>query len=525
MTGGLRTWWLPPGMAPSGIPSHESAPSGPDEPPSSGNAETAAAGAASCETSGAHPAGEASHATAADPVSSGYTGGREGAPFQPERSIPPPAELRRVLYALKARKPRLAAVPVKRIIRALHETSLAWLDGSSDTVRKTTEAISEFTGTSVEMVHLSIRHEMESSLAPDLEAAIVNEIGFLDYLDGFAPNTLLGGRTFASGPSLTAGVVSSNIPALSHLTVMRSLLVKSPCAVKTSVSEPFFLPAYAETLYRVDPEVGGCVVALNFSRENRALTEILLEAADFLIVYGGPDAVRSLRKQTPPDTEAIFHGHKLGFGIISGEIAKSAGAAGPIGAIAAGMAYDTVLFDQEACLAPHVVFFEGDRQQAENLARLTALEIETLAVSLPPSRKPMSKKLLIRRELDALMMEDAAASSIFPAGTVENGVVTVQNTDTFLPSPLGRFLRIVPVENLEKAFRMLEPLRGLLQNAFIAAPEPLKTELASRLAALGVSRICEPGSMGTPTMMWHHDGFPCLARMLRFTDIETSISS
>ena len=39
-------------------------------------------------------------------------------------------------------------------------------------------------------------------------------------------------------------------------------------------------------------------------------------------------------------------------------------------------------------------------------------------------------------------------------------------------------------------------------------------------ARAGVARVCPPGNMGTPTMMWHHDGFPCIAKMLRFCDWE-----
>ena len=45
-------------------------------------------------------------------------------------------------------------------------------------------------------------------------------------------------------------------------------------------------------------------------------------------------------------------------------------------------------------------------------------------------------------------------------------------------------------------------------------------EFFSLFARLGVSRICPAGKMPTPSMMWHHDGLPCIGEMVRWTDAE-----
>ncbi len=423
-----------------------------------------------------------------------------------------------IMAAMAARKERLTALPVQRIIDALDATSKEWLQPDDPRRDKLVAAISAATGVSPQMVAISIRLEMESSLGPHLLAALKNEIGNPSYLDLFAPNTLLAGETLALGPNLVGGIVSSNIPALPHLTVMRSLLVKAPCVVKSSKDEPLFLPAYLQSLWEVDPEVGGCAAAVSFGREQTELLDTFLDAIDFLIAYGGLDAIAGLRKKWPESSRTLYHGHKLGFGIVTAEALGT-----DLMDLAAKIAWDVVLFDQEACLAPHVVFVEASRTDTQSLGEKVAAAMEKLAAELPPAKRSLSARLAVRQELDSLAALDQTAK-VCPAGSFENGVVVVQEADTFHPSPLGRFVRLVPVRSLDAALELVRPLQGLLQNASIACPdESRRRHIATALAREGVARVCPPGNMGTPSMMWHHDGFPCISKMLTFCDWETGV--
>lgn len=418
---------------------------------------------------------------------------------------------------MRERKLRLGKLPIVRIIDALHRTSLAWLEEEWEVRKETVRAISTLTGTSPEMVSLSIRHEMESSLGPHLEAAVRNEIGNPGYLDRFTANPLLGGKTFAMGPDLVGGIVSSNIPALPHLTVMRSLLVKAPCIVKTSMSEPFFLPAYAESLMEIDPDVGRAVAVVSFAGKDRDVLKAFLGNIDFLIAYGSLQAIDDIRMLKPPDLDALFHGHKLGFGLVTKEMLS----AEQREKLAGSIAYDTILFDQDACLSPHIIFVEGSFGECVLLAEKIAGSMEQFAVQYPPPVKRLSSRLAVREYLDAMLMSSDRDLKLFPAGTMENGAVIVQSLEKFEPSHLGRVIRIAPVDKIESAIRIVRPLAGLLQNAFLAAENSRKEDIAMQLAELGVSRLCEPGRMGAPSMMWHHDGKCCIGSMLRFCDMET----
>lgn len=421
--------------------------------------------------------------------------------------------MRRLAAMMRGRKSALTSVPVRLIVDALDQASHLWLDLGAEYVKTAIERIASATGTSVSMVRQAVTHEMESSLGPDLLAALRNEIGNPEYLDRPTANPLLGGETYAAGPELVGGVVSSNIPALPHLTVMRSLLVKSPCIVKTSISEPHFLPAYAQSLYDIAPDVGRAVAVVCFGREEEDATRAFLSEIDFLIAYGGGEAMAALRRMLGPDKRGLFHGHRLGFGLVDATGLAGAGESGLAGRIA----YDVVLFDQEACLAPHMVFVEGSLDAVEALAGRVHTQIQQLARSLPTARKPLSLRMAIRNELDRLAM---AGETVYGADAPDLGVVTVEQRADFRPSPLGRFVRLVPVSSVDEALAVVEPLRGLLQNVALEVSPDARRPLMARLARLGVSRVCPPGNMGTPTMIWHHDGLPCISAMLKFIDWE-----
>jgi len=455
---------------------------------------------------------------------------------------------------MRGRKAALLDIGVDRIVAALDGASRVWLEAAttpSHRLGACLDAVAKKTGMSRQMVDRAVLHEMESSLASDMEAALDNELGDRHCLDRFVYSPKLRGETHAIGPMLVGGIVSANIPALPHLTVMRSLLVKAPCIVKTSVSEPHFLPAYAQTLYEIDPDVGRCLAVVNFGREDDEALDALLSGIDFLIAYGGLDAIANLKARKPANLRALFHGHKLGFAMVAkaehgkdvlrwsplssppsgGSTAGRIGGEEGVAELASLLAYDIVLFDQEACLAPHVIFVEGGFETACALAKDVAVEMGKLARDLPLGDAPLSRRMAIRQELDAIAMSAAGPTAVFAAepctaagsargGAAPAGFVVVQRIDKFEPSPLGRFVRVCPVASLDDALALVAPLGDLLQNVAVAAPPDRFHDIALRLARMGACRICPPGNMGTPTMMWHHDGKGCLAAMVRFTDIE-----
>ena len=97
----------------------------------------------------------------------------------------------------------------------------------------------------------------------------------------------------------------------------------------------------------------------------------------------------------------------------------------------------------------------------------------------------------------------------------------MEASERFSASPLNRCITVCAVPNWDEAMHALRPLSPWLQNAAMAVSTDEAPSLKTRLARLGVTRLCAPGLMATPSMMWHHDGEACLASMVRWCDHET----
>jgi len=412
----------------------------------------------------------------------------------------------------------LAERPVAEIIAVLDTAAARWLDPQAEGRRRALELLPAITGFSRPMVAESIDLEMRSSRAPDLWRVLHSELGDPAALDGFvASASHPGGRVRAVGPGLVGAVFSSNIPALPHLSVMRALLVKSGFLGRSASAEPVFLPLYLDTLHELDPGIAGCCAALTWPRDAADLEAAFLGGIDAFIGWGGVDAEAHFRAAVPPELPMVFHGHRLGLAWVSQESLD-----GDLDALGRGLARDVSTFDQHACLAPHVVYVEGDLAAATRVAQAVARGLAAEAARLPP-RVPDEGRLadLAQRrgvaELEAAM---GLGALFVPDGGGPAWTVVVQQVDGFPVSPLDRFLTIVPVEGPHALVDRLRPLRGRLQNAAVAAPGPRGDRVRELLARLGVSRLCSPGGMATPSMMWHHDGLPCVGSLVRWCDDE-----
>lgn len=411
--------------------------------------------------------------------------------------------------------------PVREIARILDVAAERWLDSSYQPRRLAIEAISAITGFSPQMVAHSIDLEQISSRGPHLIQALVNEIGDPSYLDGFRQNQELGGYSMAVGPGLVGAIFSSNIPALPHLEVMRAFLVKAACLGRVSAGEPVFLSLYAQTLGEIDPELASCLAVTYWERNDHEAEMAFLEAIDYLVAYGGDRQVTRLLSAKPPSLEATWHGHRMGFTYVcsdalAGEAAREA---------ADKVSYDFTIFDGHACLCPQVCFVErGGKVSPQAFAEMCASEMSHWAERLPPRKPDLSEASSKHRLREICLMKDAMHDGlqVVAAPGDFSFMVVVESVDKFEPSPGERFVRIVPVDGLADVESMIRPMRRYLQCAAVACGPGSNrfAELRDTLASWGVSRVVPPGLMGTPSMMWHHDGVSCLGKMITWCDHE-----
>jgi hypothetical protein len=431
-----------------------------------------------------------------------------------------PEALGRVIdYLRQRRRDVLARRTVRDIIDVLDRAAARWLDPAYPPRREAIAEIALLTGFSPEMVAHAIDEEQASSRGQHLALALRNELGDPEFLDGFRPNPRTGGLSRAHGPGLVGAIFSSNIPALPHLEIMRSFLVKSACLGRVSAGEPIFLRRYAETLHDLDPDLASCLAVVYWERGDDDRERVFLDGIDYLVAYGGDAQIDRLLAARPGTLDGTWHGHRLGFTYVTRE-ALAAGA--DLRTLARSISYDFTIFDGFACLCPQVVLVEdGGDASARELAQLCAEEMERWTTELPPRRLDLAGAARKQSFAQLCMMNEAIDVIAAPADG--SFLVTLEAMQRLDASGGERHLRVAPVTGPAELERLLATLpRRHLQCAALAAGGAAGRhhELRELLASYGVTRIVPPGIMGRPSMMWHHDGVACLGRMVTWCDHE-----
>jgi len=425
-------------------------------------------------------------------------------------------------FLRRRRRDVLARRSVRDIVDLLDQAAALWLDPSYPPRRDTIAEIAFITGFSPEMVAHAIDEEQASSRGPHLLEALRSELGDPEFLDRFRPNPRLGGFSRAFGPELVGAIFSSNIPALPHLEIMRSLLLKAACVGRVSAGEPVFLRRYVETVAELDPELASCLAVVYWERGDDDAEAAFLRSIDYLVAYGGDAQMDRLLSLRPPGLEATWHGHRLGFIYVTRE-ALAAGQ--DVRKLARSVSYDFTIFDGFACLCPQVCFVEegGDVSPME-LARLCAEEMAGFCRDLPPRTLELAEAS--RKHTFRQLCLMSSSMEVVAAPEDCSFLVAVEAMERFEPSCGERLVRIAPVSGPADLERLVGALpRRHLQCAAIAAGDAAARhhELREVLASWGVTRIVPPGIMGRPSMMWHHDGVPCLGRMVTWCDHEVMV--
>ena len=420
----------------------------------------------------------------------------------------------------KNRETYLASLPIGKIIDVLDQASRRWLERDYPLRQLALKTIPAITHFSREVVEASIDVEMESSLKEDIWRALCSEIKNPLYLDDFQYSPELGGYSRAFGPKLILSIFSENIPALPHLLFMRAILLKAACLGKVAPGEPTFAPLYLKTIEEIDPEMAKSMAVLYWRGGEEEIEGAAFHQADAVIMFGGVEACESLREKIPRGVKVLLHSHKLGFGIIGRERLSRQG----LEELAASVAYDCSMFDQQACLAPHIYYMEaGGEVSPKEFCRTLAEAMERLNLRMPrgkisPGEASAIHQLRAKYEFRELNNEEVLLLAS-PHGT-DWTIVYEKDPGTFSPSPLNRFIRIYRVEDVFQILSSLKSIAPYLQNSAVAIGDEREGDFIRRLGELGLARITSPGKMPAPSMMWHHDGVSPLSSLLCWCDVE-----
>jgi hypothetical protein len=322
------------------------------------------------------------------------------------------------------------------------------------------------------------------------------------------------GREAAFG-RLVALILAGNTPLLAWPALAAVLLAGHGVFVKCSSGGESVWPGlFAAALADVDPVLADLVVIGQWPGQDPR-THALLGVMDAVIAYGGDSTIDALRAAAPDGTPFLGFGHAISVAIADADCpAEDSG----------GLAVDILMYDQQGCLSPHIVFVRGHGDAVARFGPSLAASLARAADALQVA--PVTDPAIARavRQARDLALFEAETDVLGDAGLRWTVAAMRRQPDSPLAAPVGHgFVLLLPMpDNAEEIVRMLGPsLCGRVSCVGVASAERLSGETLT--AFPGISRIARAGEMQTPPLDWPNGRRDLLAELLRPRPTEAAL--
>lgn len=390
--------------------------------------------------------------------------------------LPLPWALPACAALLRRAGEELARLPVEARIAGLDRVARSWLDPGDALRQEALAVLPAEVGLSAPMVAWGLDRAFEAANAESLAAWWSAE----------------GGRTEAA-PGLSGHVHSGNVFAAGLPPVFASLLAGVPALIKAPSAAPSFPVLLARSFALHAPELGPCVAAAAWSRQDSRSTDAFLGAVDALFAFGDDGTVEALRQAATCPVHGF--GHRFSVGFVA---AGTDPLADPLADSLAALALDALAWDGAGCLTPLWVFVEGDPARARSLAEEFAPAFERAGQELPAG--PLGEAAGAAR---AMWLGVEAVTGWARSGP--GWAVSARNAATLDPAPPGRCLPFLPVADRALLPALLSPLGPRLQGLALVGTPADGQELRSLLGPLGLSLVAPAGRLHAPELAWNHD--------------------
>lgn len=301
-------------------------------------------------------------------------------------------------------------------------------------------------------------------------------------------------------------ITAGNSPIVAPMATVEGLLTGNINIVKCASNLGAFAAAFLEDLCR-DRGFADHVNLLAISSKEKERVELLLDRADCVSVWGGEDAVESVRSMTPRGIPVVAWGHKISFAYLVPEhITPEA---------MDELAFSVCRNDQQSCSSPQCALVDtDDRAEIDRAARMLADALDrargSYGVAHPDDAQAAEIMTVTEVHRCDLFFNDGDV--VMDGGNTYR--ILVSYTTKFMPSPLFRTVWLSPLPR-NRIVSGLRGMRSYLQTAGIACGIEDLAELSDLLYAAGVDRVTPLGSMSASYTGEPHDGRFALPQFMR----------
>ncbi|WP_394821152.1 acyl-CoA reductase [Pendulispora albinea] len=328
------------------------------------------------------------------------------------------------------------------------------------------------------------------------------ELGDRHILDRWVAGEEADVRAFPRGRTLH--VLAGNVPLAGIGSILRALITKNVCVVKSSSTDPFTPVALALSFLDVDPAhpVARAMSVVHWpGGHDGALERALVADADALCAWGGPETMKWALRHVGPEAEILRFGPRRSVAVV--------GAGTNLEATARALAHDVCMYDQRACFSVQQVFTE--EPTAAIIPHLRAA-FGTYQRMLPRGYHDFDE----RAHASLSVLEaDFSGAEVYTADDHDWSIVVCPPAK-ISGHPLGRTLFVHPIASIEDVTPFID---GAVQTVALA-PWARAAEVRDAYIGAGASRIVDVGMNNLFRQGGAHDGFYPLQRLVRFGSVE-----
>ncbi len=296
-----------------------------------------------------------------------------------------------------------------------------------------------------------------------------------------------------------------NVPVLSTL---EGLMAGNINILKNTSRNGLFTQHFFKRLAELDATgiLKHFVYILEISSGNTEQIQAIINQADVVCVWGGEEAVQSVRAMTPSNIRFVDWGHKISFAYFSSSAKNNEKEIEEL-------ARDICRRNQQACTSPQCVLVETeDNSELDDFARRLAKSLDAVEagfVSLQPSMQEQA-------EIATITHLQRAEAAMGYGQVIESPVysyrVLIDYRPGLQPSPLFRTIWVKPVQRA-KLVATLRPFNMYLQTCGLSCTNVKEMyELTELLLRAGVQRITKVGGQHESYVGEPHDGVYALQR-------------
>ncbi len=308
-------------------------------------------------------------------------------------------------------------------------------------------------------------------------------------------------------------IAPGNSPSTGFLSVIESLLCGNVNILKDTYRNGMFSIYLLEMLGSILPEIKPFLFGFHIPSSEKEILNKLFNICDAVSVWGGDEAISSIRNSVPPGLRIIEWGHKISFAYFTVEAAENS-------SLLEELAHDICRMEQQACASPQVLYIDTDDfEKIKTIAYLLSLAMEKVSPLYPVAKIEINEQA----EITATTLMNKLQQPFGDAAVIEdkalNWRILLENHSELKASPLFRTIWVKPLPQKD-IVKVLFPYRRWLQTVSLGCSSKNSAMLSMKLFKAGATRIVEPGKVFLSYPGEPHDGVRALTRYCKRVNIQ-----